>query len=183
MTMAFNHRYSAPRIVEEMERAGRSGGEMSLLYMDLDHFKSVNDKFGHAIGDIVLRMFADRVEKRSAASTFSSAEAARSSSSSCRRRARRTRSRPERASSTRSPPKTSRSKVACGSGKPCRSASRRGSARVARPARTPRRPGDVRSEEARPKPRRRRADEVVARASNLDIGASTGRESVRISGR
>lgn len=63
MTMAFNHRYLSPRIVEEMERAGRSGGEMSLLYMDLDHFKSVNDKFGHAIGDVVLRMFADKVRK------------------------------------------------------------------------------------------------------------------------
>ena len=63
MTMAFNHRYLNPRIVEEMERAGRSGGEVSLLYMDLDHFKSVNDKFGHAVGDIVLRMFADRVRK------------------------------------------------------------------------------------------------------------------------
>jgi diguanylate cyclase (GGDEF)-like protein len=62
-TMAFNHRYLNPRIVEEMERAGRSGGEVSLLYMDLDHFKSVNDKFGHAVGDVVLRMFADRVRK------------------------------------------------------------------------------------------------------------------------
>jgi two-component system cell cycle response regulator len=62
-TMAFNHRYLNPRIVEEMERAGRSGGEVSLLYMDLDHFKSVNDKFGHAVGDIVLRLFADRVRK------------------------------------------------------------------------------------------------------------------------
>lgn len=62
-TMAFNHRYLNPRIVEEMERAGRSGGEVSLLYMDLDHFKSVNDKFGHAVGDHVLRTFADRVRK------------------------------------------------------------------------------------------------------------------------
>ena len=62
-TMAFNHRYLNPRIVEEMERAGRSGGDVSILYMDLDHFKSVNDKFGHAVGDIVLRMFADKVRK------------------------------------------------------------------------------------------------------------------------
>jgi two-component system, cell cycle response regulator len=61
ITMAFNHRYLAPRLVEEMERAGRSGGDVSLLYMDLDHFKSVNDKFGHAVGDAVLRSFADRV--------------------------------------------------------------------------------------------------------------------------
>lgn len=61
LTMAFNHRYLTPRIVEEMERAARSGGDVSILYMDLDHFKSVNDRHGHATGDAVLRMFADRV--------------------------------------------------------------------------------------------------------------------------
>lgn len=63
ITMAFNHRYLVPRVVEEMERAGRSGGELSILYMDLDHFKSVNDQHGHAVGDAVLRMFADRVRR------------------------------------------------------------------------------------------------------------------------
>jgi diguanylate cyclase (GGDEF)-like protein len=63
ITMAFNHRYLQPRLVEEMERASRSAGDVSLLYMDLDHFKSVNDKHGHAVGDAVLRMFADRVRK------------------------------------------------------------------------------------------------------------------------
>src|SRR5262249_31837187 len=63
ITMAFNHRYLVPRLVEEMERASRSGGDLSLLYMDLDHFKSLNDRFGHAVGDVVLRMFADRVRK------------------------------------------------------------------------------------------------------------------------
>jgi two-component system cell cycle response regulator len=63
ITMAFNHRYLNPRLVEEMERASRSSGDVSVLYMDLDHFKSVNDKHGHAVGDAVLRMFADRVRK------------------------------------------------------------------------------------------------------------------------
>jgi diguanylate cyclase (GGDEF)-like protein len=63
ITMAFNHRYLAPRVVEEMERASRAGGDLSILYMDLDHFKSVNDKYGHATGDAVLRLFADRVRK------------------------------------------------------------------------------------------------------------------------
>jgi diguanylate cyclase (GGDEF)-like protein len=62
-TMAFNHRYLVPRLVEEMERASRSGGDVSVLYMDLDHFKSVNDRYGHAVGDQVLRMFADRVRR------------------------------------------------------------------------------------------------------------------------
>ena len=63
MTMAFNHRYLTPRLVEEMERASRASDDVSVLYMDLDHFKSVNDKYGHAVGDAVLRMFADRVRK------------------------------------------------------------------------------------------------------------------------
>lgn len=63
ITMAFNHRYLVPRLVEEMERASRSGGDVSMLYLDLDHFKRVNDRYGHATGDVVLRMFADRVRK------------------------------------------------------------------------------------------------------------------------
>lgn len=63
VTMAFNHRYLVPRLVEEMERASRSGGDVSLLYLDLDHFKSVNDRHGHAVGDVVLRTFADRVRR------------------------------------------------------------------------------------------------------------------------
>jgi len=63
ITMAFNHRYLLPRLVEEMERASRTDGDVSVLYMDLDHFKSVNDRHGHATGDAVLRMFAERVRR------------------------------------------------------------------------------------------------------------------------
>jgi len=63
ITMAFNHRYLQPRLTEEMERASRENGDLSVLYMDLDHFKKVNDEHGHAVGDAVLRVFADRVRK------------------------------------------------------------------------------------------------------------------------
>lgn len=63
VTMAFNHRYLVPRLVEEMERASRSGGDVSLLFLDLDQLRSVNDRLGHAAGDAVLRAFADRVRK------------------------------------------------------------------------------------------------------------------------
>ncbi|MDB4942507.1 MAG: hypothetical protein JWP97_2041 [Labilithrix sp.] len=63
ITMAFNHRYLGPRLTEEMERASRSMDDVSILYMDLDHFKSVNDQHGHAVGDRVLKLFAERVRK------------------------------------------------------------------------------------------------------------------------
>lgn len=61
LTVTFNARYLATRLVEEIERSRRSGTALSLLWMDLDHFKRVNDKHGHASGDQVLRAFADRV--------------------------------------------------------------------------------------------------------------------------
>ena len=61
LTVTFNARYLATRLVEEIERARRASTPLSLLWMDLDHFKRVNDKHGHAAGDLVLRAFADRV--------------------------------------------------------------------------------------------------------------------------
>ncbi|HHK6093340.1 TPA: diguanylate cyclase [Pseudomonas aeruginosa] len=42
-------------------RAGSGGSELALLYLDLDRFKEVNDRFGHDIGDTLLRTVAERV--------------------------------------------------------------------------------------------------------------------------
>jgi diguanylate cyclase (GGDEF)-like protein len=61
LTLAYNQRYLTPRFYEEIERARRNGSPVSVLLMDLDHFKKVNDDYGHNVGDAVLRIFADRV--------------------------------------------------------------------------------------------------------------------------
>jgi diguanylate cyclase (GGDEF)-like protein len=60
-TLAYNRRYLLPRLRQELERAQRQGEPLSLMMIDLDHFKHVNDHHGHAAGDAVLAAFADRV--------------------------------------------------------------------------------------------------------------------------
>jgi diguanylate cyclase (GGDEF)-like protein len=39
----------------------RSGKQMAILYMDIDHFKNINDKYGHAEGDALLKSFSERI--------------------------------------------------------------------------------------------------------------------------
>jgi len=51
-------------LVTETERAKRKGISLSLFVMDLDHFKNINDAFGHTRGDEVLRQFSEIVLKR-----------------------------------------------------------------------------------------------------------------------
>jgi len=49
-----NHRAFQNRLAEALHRSQRSGRPLSLLFVDIDHFKSVNDTFGHAAGDSTL---------------------------------------------------------------------------------------------------------------------------------
>jgi diguanylate cyclase (GGDEF)-like protein len=57
LTGCFNRRRWLELGALAVERANRYGGSLSLLMLDLDHFKAVNDRFGHPAGDEVLRDF------------------------------------------------------------------------------------------------------------------------------
>lgn len=55
LTGCYNRRFGLGRLAEEWARAVRSGTPLGLLTFDLDHFKSINDTYGHLAGDRVLR--------------------------------------------------------------------------------------------------------------------------------
>lgn len=63
-----NRRYLGVRLVEELARAARDGSRLVCLMIDIDHFKRVNDTWGHAAGDAVLREVAQRIESEVRAS-------------------------------------------------------------------------------------------------------------------
>ncbi len=60
LTGAFNRRAYNKRIQDEMDRFLRYGTIFSLLMLDVDHFKNVNDKYGHAVGDKCLQEIIKR---------------------------------------------------------------------------------------------------------------------------
>ncbi|HSP07888.1 MAG TPA: diguanylate cyclase, partial [Acidobacteriota bacterium] len=58
LTHLFNHRYFQDSFDRELERATRQQQPLTLILMDIDHFKGFNDSFGHPAGDFILRSLA-----------------------------------------------------------------------------------------------------------------------------
>lgn len=59
LTGLANRRHFMAQAEEELSRTHRYGGPLSVLMVDIDHFKRVNDTYGHKTGDLVLQRFAD----------------------------------------------------------------------------------------------------------------------------
>lgn len=64
LTNLSNRKQLDTLLTEEIPRAHRHGRELSLLMFDIDHFKSINDTYGHLMGDSVLRGLASLLQKR-----------------------------------------------------------------------------------------------------------------------
>jgi diguanylate cyclase (GGDEF)-like protein len=64
LTDLFNRRYLDETLPRELRRAGRTNQALSIIMVDVDHFKEFNDKFGHEAGDIMLRAIARHLDGR-----------------------------------------------------------------------------------------------------------------------
>ncbi|WP_339501191.1 diguanylate cyclase [Pseudomonas silesiensis] len=64
LTGIHNRRYFQERLTTEMARVERGGGELSVIMLDIDYFKRINDHHGHAVGDRVLQAVCERIGHR-----------------------------------------------------------------------------------------------------------------------
>ena len=70
LTGLFNRRAAEDRMQEEQARHRRNQKAVSLVMVDIDHFKRINDKFGHAAGDDALRCVAHHLDRHSRGTDF-----------------------------------------------------------------------------------------------------------------
>lgn len=64
LTGVFNRRYFDRRLSDEVGRCRRTGRPCHLLILEVDHFKSIHDTFGHPVGDEVLKFTASALQRR-----------------------------------------------------------------------------------------------------------------------
>ncbi len=63
LTGLYNRRSGEQRLAEEMSRAVRHRRPLTLLLLDVDNLKQINDRWGHVAGDLLLKQFADRLQR------------------------------------------------------------------------------------------------------------------------
>jgi diguanylate cyclase (GGDEF)-like protein len=63
LTRLANRAHLSERMTETLDRAVRTGDEIAVLYLDLDHFKDINDRLGHQVGDTVIKLMGDRIRE------------------------------------------------------------------------------------------------------------------------
>jgi two-component system cell cycle response regulator len=63
LTGIFNHRHLQERLSQEFNRLERFSEPLSILILDIDHFKEINDTYGHPVGDSVLRGVVDVIKR------------------------------------------------------------------------------------------------------------------------
>ena len=61
LTGAYNRRHLMEQLPREVERCRRYRHPLAVVLCDIDHFKRVNDSFGHGVGDAVLQLFVERI--------------------------------------------------------------------------------------------------------------------------
>ncbi len=64
LTGVYNRRFFEPRLEEEFQRHRRYNRALSLIMLDIDHFKRINDNYGHQAGDFILKALTALVEKK-----------------------------------------------------------------------------------------------------------------------
>jgi two-component system cell cycle response regulator len=63
LTGLYSHRYLAPHLAQMADQAVACEHELAVMMLDIDHFKAINDAYGHAAGDQVLIQIADRLRE------------------------------------------------------------------------------------------------------------------------
>jgi diguanylate cyclase (GGDEF)-like protein len=63
LTGLHNRRFGEQRLSEEMVRSERSPEPLAVILFDLDYFKEINDRFGHAVGDLALKEFSRKLRR------------------------------------------------------------------------------------------------------------------------
>lgn len=63
LTGLYNRRFAEQRLGAEIARSERKGASITVVLLDLNDFKQINDRYGHLVGDLVLKEFAERLNK------------------------------------------------------------------------------------------------------------------------